>query len=354
MKRNLQIEKKNNEITNDEFMLLVQGHAAFQLLWAGVQFKVFDILAEGKSKTTYNSLLAKTGLKKIPAKILVDGLLTLKLITRQAKTHILKNAKTIEPFLVAKSPVNWLGVLGWQKHIVYPASIDFVESLKTNKNIGLQHFPGKGNTLYERLVSHPALEKIFQDAMQSLSDSANHYLIEQINLKKFKHLLDFGGGNGTNAIRIAKKNPKLKLTVFDMPSICKRATINIKKNKLSNRISVLPGSMFNTTLPNNVDCVLYSHIVTIWSPEKNIQLFKRIFDILPAGGQILVFSTLGNDNGIGPITTALGSVYFQTIATGEAMIYSKSEVSDFLKRAGFKKTKEVSLPLDHTLCIGTK
>lgn len=344
----------NNKTSLNNLMLLVQGHSAFQLLWAGVQLKVFDLLNEKPNRLSFRSIAENIGLEKIPCKILLDGLLTLKLITRNKKTGALNNVKQLEKYLISKSPVNWIGVLGWQKHIVYPGVIDFVDSLKKNKNIGLRQFRGKGKTLYERLIFQPALEKIFQDGMQSLSDSSNYFLIKQLQLKQFKHLLDFGGGNGTNAISIAKKNPHLKITVFDMKSICERAKTNINKNNLSRRIDTLNGNMFTTKLPKSIDCVLYSHIVTIWSPEKNIQLFKHIYNSLPTGGQIYVFSTLSNDNGIGPITSVVGSVYFQAVATGEAMIYTKKEVADFLKKGGFQRVKIIKLPLDHTLCIGIK
>ena len=37
-------EQTQPELTFENFMLIVQGHSAFQLLWAGVNFKIFDIL----------------------------------------------------------------------------------------------------------------------------------------------------------------------------------------------------------------------------------------------------------------------------------------------------------------------
>jgi hypothetical protein len=52
--------------------------------------------------------------------------------------------------------------------------------------------------------------------------------------------------------------------------------------------------------------------------------------------------------------TAMGSVYFQTIATGEGMLYSKGEVKNFVESAGFSVSVKEDLPFDHTLVIGTK
>jgi hypothetical protein len=344
----------NKEISYENFVQVLQGHSAFQLLWAGVEFGVFEILNETPNKFTAEDLSFKLGLEVNPSKILFDGLLTLKLIVRVERTGVLKNAKVTEKYLAKKSPVNLVGMAEWQRYIVYPAAIDFCEALRTNKNIGIRHFPGEGNTLYQRLASNPKLEKVFQDAMQSISNAANHMLVEYLYLTKFSHLLDFGGGNGTNAMTFYEKNPHLKVTILDMPTVCEKAKINIEKYDLSAHISTLPGDFFTTMLPKDLDCVLYSHIVTIWSPENNIKLLKRIFDALPENGQVFIFSTMGNDNGIGPMLTAMGSVYFQTIATGEGMLYSKKEVKSFVEKAGFSVTIKEGLSFDHTLVIGTK
>jgi ubiquinone/menaquinone biosynthesis C-methylase UbiE len=346
------INSEQQEITHDQFMLLVQGHAAFQMLWAGVQFKIFDTLnPHGLSR---NELEEKLGLNDNPVKILIDGLLTLNLLKIDDENKKIKNSKIADKYLIEKSETSIIDALGWQNFIAYPAGIDFEESLSRDQNIGLRHFPGKGETLYQRLTFQPQLEKVFQDAMQSLSNAANYELIQNINFSKFKHILDFGGGNGTNTIKIVENNPHLKATIFDQPSICERALQHITSKNLTNKIEILPGDFFSTNLPEDIDCVLYSHIVTIWSAEKNIQLLKKIYNALPLQGQVFVFSTLSNDNGIGPITSALGSVYFQTVATGEGMIYSKKDTESFLLRAGFKIVDIINLPLDHTLIIGEK
>ena len=346
--------KENMEISYENFAQVLQGHAAFQLLWSGIEFKIYDLLSENPDQYTLEELGEFLSFEDTPTKIVVNGLLTLGLLTRTEATGKLSNSQIAEKYLVRKNPGNLVGMAEWQRYIVYPAAIDFCEAVKLNTNVGLQHFPGDGDTLYKRLATDPFLEKVFQDAMQSISETANDALVQHLDLTNKKHMVDFGGGNGTNAIRFNKKNNQLNVTILDIPSVCEKANANIAKQSKGNKVKTLPGDFFGTPLPKDIDCVLYSHIVTIWSPEKNVELFKKVYDSLPDGGQIFVFSTMGNDDGVGPMLTSLGSVYFQSIATGEGMLYSKQEVSDFLKKAGFSTDLHENLPFDHSLVVGTK
>ncbi|UCH92137.1 MAG: methyltransferase domain-containing protein [Candidatus Aminicenantes bacterium] len=341
------------ELTLDEFALIVGGHTAFQLLWAGVQFNVFSLLSK-QPQLLEEEIAEEIGLQPQPAKILLNGLTALKLIKKNKTKKSYKNAPLVEKLLTPQSPGNLVDVLGWKYHIVYPAEIDLVESLKKNKNIGLRHFPGKGNTLYERLASHPELEEIFHKAMSSITGSVNKILAQKLDLTHFKHLLDMGGGDGSNAIELAKANPHLKVTIFDNLTVCKQAEIKIAEAGLSQQIDVLPGDFFNDEFPGDVDCILFAHILTIWSADKNIKLLKRTYAALQKGGMTCILNVMSSDDGIGPVSAALGSPYFQTIATGEGMIYPKKEFKRFLKAAGYKKIRKIELPINHCLITGIK
>jgi len=61
-----------------------------------------------------------------------------------------------------------------------------------------------------------------------------------------------------------------------------------------------------------------------------------------------------NNDGTGPLTAALGSPYFLTLATGEGMLYTWNEYQTWMKGAGFSKTKKIKLLRDHGAIIGVK
>jgi len=340
-----------NELTFDELALIAGGHTAFQLLWSGIQLGLFDFLSRNPGKTK-GEISKEIGLEPQPTRILLVGLATLRLIEKEGDYY--KNSAIVNQLLVSDNPENMINVLGWQHYIVYPGEMDFLESLQANSNVGLRHFKGNEDNLYARLSHEPKLEKIFHNAMSSLSNSANKLLASSVNFNDIHHLVDAGGGDGTNAITLAKANPDLKLTIFDAPSVCNRAKQNITKENLSDRVNTYPGNFFETDFPPNIDAILFGHMMTIWSPQKDTSLLRKAYEALPKGGKVIIFNMMANDDDIGPMATALGSPYFLSIATGEGMMYSWSDYEKFLANAGFKKTQRTELPRNHGVLIGIK
>ena len=341
----------NDDLTYDQLVLIAGGHTAFQLLWAGIELGVFTHLSRHPG-TSAADIAEAVGLQPQPSRILLTGLTALRLILKDGETY--RNSTLVQHLLTPDSPENMSEVLGWQRHIVYPGEVDFTESLRQNRNVGLAHFPGDEPTLYQRLARDPALEKVFQDAMSSLSRSANAMLASQVDFSDIRHLVDAGGGDGTNAIALATAHPNLRVTVFDSPSVCERAAANIEQAGLADRIHTHPGNFFTDAYPEDIDCILFSHILTIWSRENNIALLKRAHDALPDGGRTMIFNMMSNDSGDGPLVSALGSPYFLAIASGEGMLYMWKEYEEFLASAGFRQTERLELPRDHGVLVGIR
>jgi cyclopropane fatty-acyl-phospholipid synthase-like methyltransferase len=229
----------------------------------------------------------------------------------------------------------------------------FYDAIKSNKNVGLNEFEGEESTLYERLVHHPKLEKIFQDAMEQISAQANASFSEYVDLSHVKHLVDVGGGNGANIIALARKYPNLRATVFDSSTVCEIARKNIAAQGFANRLSATAGNCFVDAFPPGADCIIFCHFFTIWSEEKDQALIRKCFHALPSGGSVIVFNMMQSDDEDGPLTAAIGSPYFLTLATGEGMLYTWSEYESWMKQAGFS-TKKQELPADHGVIIGVK
>ena len=341
-----------DEFNIDKLNLIGQGHAAFQLLYAGTQFNVFATLSEHPG-LSQEELGKRLQLAAAPTYILLTGLVALGVLTKTGNAYA--NSAIAEKHLVPGKEDYRGGILGWQAHIVYPGLMDFIPSLRANTNLGLARFPGEGKTLYERLASQPQLEKIFQDSMSGLSKQANRHLLDAVDFSQFQQVVDAGGGDGTNAIAINRRYPSVKVTVFDRPTVCAIAERNIRNQNLEGRVFTHSGNFFADAFPAGTDAVLLCHIVTIWSAERNEFLFKHVYNALPQGGAIVIFSMMANDDGTGPISTALGSPYFLTIATGEGMLHPWKTYERALKNAGFRSFQRIEgLPLDHGVLIARK
>src|SRR5258708_16238045 len=99
--------------------------------------------------------------------------------------------------------------------------------------------------------------------MQQLSVQTNATLADFVDLTSVKHFVDVGGGDATNIMTLAKRNPHIRATVFDLPSVCDIAKKNIEGSGMANRLGVVPGHCFKDDFPKDADCFLFSHFFTI-------------------------------------------------------------------------------------------
>ena len=94
--------------------------------------------------------------------------------------------------------------------------------------------------------------------------------------------------------------------------------------------------------------------MTIWSEERNQLLLRKAAKALPPGGAAVVFNMMQSDDERGPISAALGSPYFLTLATGEGMLYTWGEYETWMREAGFATVARVALVKDHGAIIGVR
>lgn len=327
------------------------GHIYFQTLSAAVQLDLFGLLSK-HPKLTRAQIAKRLGVAEKPIRILLLGCAALGLV-RKVGTGF-SNTKLAQKYLVRATPGNLVSIVEWQHFINYKPMYWFYEAIKANSNVGLNELPGQESTLYERLVHQPKLERIFQDAMEAISVQANAMLANFVDFSAVEHLVDVGGGNGTNLMTLARKYPKIRGTVFDSASVCEIARRNIAQAGFADRIDAVAGNCFADPFPEGADGILFCHFFTIWSEKKNQLLLKKCYDSLPNGGRVIVFNMMQSNDESGPLSAALGSPYFLTLATGEGMLYTWREYETWMKQAGFSTVKTQVLPRDHGAIIGIK
>jgi cyclopropane fatty-acyl-phospholipid synthase-like methyltransferase len=227
------------------------------------------------------------------------------------------------------------------------------DSLKSDTNVGLQTVPGIGDSLYKRLAQSPELERIFQNAMAPKDRKSRQLLFDSNEFGEVRHLLDVGGGPGLIGYLLKKEYPHLKITLFDLPSVCDR-TKSLFAGTGVKELEVHAGDFFTDEWPTEVDAVLLSHVLEIFSEDKIHFLLKKAFDALPKGGKIFVYGMACDDDETGADMAAWGSLYFFLLASGEGMMYPVCNYRCWLKDAGFSDVRERRNQFENMMLIAVK
>lgn len=335
----------------ERLYLVFGGHIFFQTLRSAVKLDLFSLL-EKHGRLTRSQIAQHLGIEEQPARILLLGLTTVGFLKKRGNTY--RNSHVARRLLVKGKPGNITSYVELEHQAMYKAMSWMYEAIRENRNVGIQEFRGDEPTIYQRLAHYPELEQIFQDAMQELSVQANADLARFVDFSTVHHVVDVGGGDGTNIMELVRRWPHLRATVFDWPTVCDIANKNIAQAGMQDRLDAVTGDCFTDPFPKDADCLLFCHFFTIWSEEKDRLLLQKAYDALPSGGKVIVFNMMQRNDEQGPFSAAVGSPYFLTLATGEGMLYTWNEYETWMRDAGFTNVKSQALLRDHGAIVGIK
>lgn len=341
--------KRIPELEQMKFLLVLNGYAYFQSLAAACELGLFTYLSEHPAQTL-ETISEHLKITPYATRVLLLSGCALGLLN---KNETYSNTSISEKYLVSSSPDNLLPFIRQANMIQEPGCRHFFESLKAGTNLGLKAFPGSGTTLYEKIAGQPQLERVFHEGMAQFTKQTNDVLKDLKVLGKLKHLVDVGGGDGTNAIMLHKFYPDLKITVFDLPSVAEIAKKKVSQENLSSKIDVQAGDIFVDSLPLNIDTVLFSHFLEIFSDEKIQQLYEKVYKALPKNGKLISWTLSCNASETGTLQSAKSSIYFLAVASGEGMTYPAKDHEKWLRVAGFSRVR-TSRKGEHALIIATK
>ncbi|MBV9759990.1 MAG: methyltransferase domain-containing protein [Acidobacteriaceae bacterium] len=233
---------------------------------------------------------------------------------------------------------------------LYDASPAFLaESAKTGKNAGLQLLPGSGATLYERLAQYPELERIYSAELAHTNEGYRIPLVLE-GIRRLQgqvsHVLDIGGNTGVTANAIVNHYPDLRVTVFDLPSVCAKG-----RAQLTNKsVGFVDGNLGADPVPTGADCVVLSAVLEITPTEQAHALMRRINDALPRGGSVIIVQSATNELETGPLLAASAALYFFNVCSPSPMSICVNDMRLLAADSGFASF-EIHRPDDGPMAL---
>ena len=205
-------------------------------------------------------------------------------------------------------------------------------------------------------VSHSDEERreSFLMGMFNLAMNLVPVLVPKIDLSNRHHLLDLGGGPGTYAIHFCLNNPKLKATVYDLPTTRPFAEKTIAGFNLQDRIDFKDVDYLEEDIEGVFDVVWLSHILHGESFENARKIVRKAVSALEPGGLIIIHEFILNNTMDGPLFPALFSLNM-LLGTSGGQAYSEEQLITMLEDAGVGNFQRIYFdsPNDSGILTGT-
>jgi hypothetical protein len=322
------------------------GFWASKTLLSAIEMELFTQLADHPQDL--ETLQARAGLHPRSARDFLDALVGLGFLERTEGVY--RNAPDADTFLDKSKPSYVGGLLEMANARLFGFWNSLTEALRTGE---LQNeAKGGGVPFFQELYADPARLKQFAAAMTGISHGASLQIAGRFPWADYKTFADIGTAQGDTAVQIALANPHLTGYGFDLPEIGPVFEEYVEHNGLGDRLAFVPGDFFTDELPA-ADVLLMGHILHDWNLDEKQSLIAKAYDALPAGGALIVYESIIDDDRSQNVFGLLMSLNM-LIETPGGFDYTAAEGMEWMRAAGFTSTHAEHLVGPDSMIIAIK
>lgn len=319
-------------------MHLSFAFAQTQILQSAVELELFTHIDNGRH--TAAEMAEAAGATERGIRILANALVGLKALERDGDRYVLTNAS--KAFLSKNSPT-YIG--DWVLHISELAEPwkRVTETVKTG------HPPRKVETEEHGAEFFPKLVETLYVMGSPGADAAARKVVDG---RRGLRVLDIGAGSGVWGIHMAKHDPEARVTVADFAKVIEVTKKFVARNGMTERFDYLPGDFHETQFgEREFDVAVLGHILHSEGPRHTKELFAKIRRALKPDGQLVIGEFLVDEERKENQFGLLFAVNM-LVNTQEGDTFTPSELSQWLREAGFGEVEMMDAPAPSPLIIG--
>ena len=153
-------------------------------------------------------------------------------------------------------------------------------------------------------------------------------------------------------MQIALAHPHLAGGGFDLPSVRPVFEQYVARNGLSERLRFHAGDFFTDPLPA-ADVLVMGHILHDWDLDEKRRLLAKAYEALPAGGALIVYEALIDDERRENAFGLLMSLNM-LIETPGGFDYTGADCLGWMREAGFREARVEHLTGPDSMVVGLK
>jgi len=130
-----------------------------------------------------------------------------------------------------------------------------------------------GADQWTRLAARPEAARLFDEAMQSMTQGVNGALITNYPFGNYTWVVDVGGGNGALLLPVLARHPAMRVTVFDLPHVADAGRLRVAEEGLASRCEFVGGSAFDA-VPAGADAYVLKGVIHDWEDKEAIAILR--------------------------------------------------------------------------------
>ncbi len=335
----------NKPVSPDAILQLGLGFWGSKTLLSAIELNLFTELAAGPLDA--DALAQRLGLHERAARDFFDALVALGMLERQAGRY--SNSEDAAVFLDRGKPSYVGGMLEMANARLYPFWGKLTEALQTGEP---QNEARMGEDFFATMYADQAKLEGFLRAMTGISMGAAVALANKFPWQDYGSVIDIGTAQGALPVQIARLHGHLSGGGFDLPPVRPIFEQYVDKHGLSDRLRFYPGDFFSEELPG-ADVLVMGHILHDWNLEQKRALIRKAYDALPAGGALIVYEALIDDERRENAFGLLMSLNM-LIETSGGFDYTGADCASWLRDAGFRETRVEHLIGPDSMVVGIK
>jgi hypothetical protein len=276
-----------------------------------------------------------------------DALVALKFLERQHGHYA--NTPESDFYLDRNKPSYAGGLLEMGNARLYGFWGSLSEALRTGQP---QNESKTGGSLFDSIYSTPEKLEGFLTGMTGISLGAAMALAAKFPWKDYRTFADIGAAQGAVPVQVALKHAHLQGLGYDLPQVQPVFDKYVRANGLAERVRFHPGDFFQDPLPS-ADVLILGHILHDWDLEQKRALLAKAYAALPAGGALVIYEALIDDDRRENAFGLLMSLNM-LIETPGGFDYTGQDCQGWMHAAGFHTTRVEHLVGPESMVIGIK
>jgi len=322
----------------------------FQVTHALLKLNILKLIGDkGEEGISAAAIAATLSLSVYAVDVLLSVGLSAKLVWLKDDAYVLDKTGH---FVLCDSMVQTN--INFMQDVCYSGFTHLLDAITRGKPEGLKVF-GPWDTIYPALSLLPPKAKTSWFQFDHYySDKAFPEVLPEVFSRPVKHLLDIGGNTGKWALQCVTYDPKVQVTIVDLPEQLAVAQASMQAQQLEHRVHGYPLNLLanDAVLPSGADVIWMSQFLDCFSEAAILSILQKAAAVMDAHTRLYILELFWDRQTFeaAAFTINCTSLYFTCMANGNSRMYHAKDMLRLIAEAGLAVIVDKdAIGLGHTL-----